>query len=48
MGGIPSMSSEIMDDLRDVIQKGMIVVDVYKRQVRCHGFPPAYFYVLTH
>lgn len=26
MGGIPSMSSEIMDDLRDVIQKGMIVV----------------------
>ena len=26
MGGIPSMSSEIMDDLRNVIQKGMIVV----------------------
>lgn len=26
LGGIPSMSSEVMDDLRDVIQKGMIVV----------------------
>ena len=26
MGGIPSLSSEVMNDLRDVIQKGMIVV----------------------
>lgn len=26
MGGIPSMSSEVIDDLKDVIQKGMIVV----------------------
>ena len=26
LGGIPSLSSEVMNDLRDVIQKGMIVV----------------------
>lgn len=26
MGGIPSMTSEVIDDLRDVIKKGMIVV----------------------
>lgn len=26
MGGIPSLSSEVIDDLKDVIQKGMIVV----------------------
>ena len=26
MGGMPTLSSEVIDDLKDVIQKGMIVV----------------------